>query len=126
MNYKLRRLARAFPTSQRIIPSMDNREPVALEVRDTGLYGRGVFAVADISPGRMIHVLAGDTITSAELVHMVNSGREPIDDPLQVGMQTYITLEDLSRSFNRSCNPNAGLRKRSELFWFRKLSRDSW
>jgi hypothetical protein len=92
-----------------------------LKVRNTRKYGKGVFAEADIAKGRVIHILGGDTMTSHDLVQRVNSGQERIDDPLQVGRRTYIDLDDFSRSFNHSCNPNAGIRKRSELFALRDI-----
>ena len=92
-----------------------------LKVRNTRRYGKGVFAEADIAKGRVIHILGGVTMTCHDLVQRVNSGKERIDDPLQVGRRTYIDLDEFSRSFNHSCNPNAGLRKRSELFALRDI-----
>ena len=91
------------------------------EVRDTARYGKGVFATSDIKAGSVIHILTGVTITIRELVNRVNSGNERIDDPLQVGMRTYIDLDSLSRTFNHSCAPNAGLRRRSTLFALRHI-----
>lgn len=87
-----------------------------LEVRDTKKYGKGVFAGEDIKKGRIIHVLSGKKMDILDLVRRVNSDKENIDDPLQIGKRTYIDLDKFSRCFNHSCNPNSGLRKNSEMF----------
>ena len=93
----------------------------AVEVRDTGQYGKGVFALENIAKGTVIHVFDGDNMSLNDFVQRVNSGTENPNDPLQVGMRTYIDLDDFSRSFNHSCDPNAGIRKRSELFALRTI-----
>src|ERR1019366_2835844 len=92
-----------------------------LELRHTGKFGKGVFTGGNIEKGSVIHMCSGDTVALNELVQRVNSGKERIDDPLQVGMRTYIDLDDFSRSFNHSCSPNSGVRKRSELFALRAI-----
>lgn len=90
-------------------------------IRDTRKYGKGVFAARDIKKGETIHVFGGVTVSARELIDRVNAGDENIDDPLQVGKRTYIDLDELSRTFNHSCEPNAALRKRSELFALRNI-----
>lgn len=92
-----------------------------MEVRDTGQYGLGVFALENVAKGSVIHVFDGETISIHDLVQRVNSGTENPNDPLQVGMRTYIDLDEYSRTFNHSCDPNAGIRKRSELFALRAI-----
>jgi hypothetical protein len=92
-----------------------------LEVKDTEHYGAGVFAMENISQRRVIHVLAGESISIKELIQRINSGTEAPNDPLQIGMRIYIDLDVLSRTFNHSCSPNAGLRKQSELFALRTI-----
>jgi len=92
------------------------------EVRDTGRYGHGSFATVDIPAGSTIQTLVGVTISYPEVVRRVLAGVEGIDDPLQVGVRTFLDLEESSRQFNHSCDPNAGLRKRSELFALRDIA----
>lgn len=58
-----------------------------------------------------------------DLVARVNSGKERANDPLQVGRRTYIDLDDVSRTFNHSCDPSLGIRKNSELFALRYISK---
>jgi SET domain-containing protein len=110
-----------MPTSSQNSPNPQRKPSPAVEIRDTGQYGRGVFALENIAKGTVIHVLGGETISLNDFVQRVNSGTENPNDPLQVGMRTYIDCDDLSRSFNHSCDPNAGLRKRSELFALRPI-----
>ena len=62
-------------------------------------------------------------MTLADFIERVNSGEEYIDDPLQIGRRTYIDLDEFSRLFNHSCNPNAGMRKTSEIFALRDIRR---
>jgi hypothetical protein len=74
-----------------------------------------------IPKGTVIHVFNGETVPVREIVARLNAGDENIDDPLQVGKRTYMDLDELSRTFNHSCDPNAALRKRSELFALRDI-----
>lgn len=90
--------------------------------KNTGRYGKGVFAARDIKKGEVIHVLSGKKMTVRDFIKKVNSDEENIDDPLQVGKRTYIDLDEVSRTFNHNCNPNAILRKRSELFAIKDIS----
>jgi uncharacterized protein len=96
---------------------MDHRKINSkLEIRDTKKYGNGVFATKDIAKDSIMCVLRGERMDVKELVNRVNSDKEYIDDPLQIGKRTYIDLDKNSRCFNHSCSPNAGLRKASEMF----------
>ncbi len=92
-----------------------------LIVKNTDKYGKGVFAGQDIKKGEIIHVLDGKKLTLKNLVDSVISGKENIDDPFQIGRQTYIDLDELSRTFNHSCDPSGGIRKKSELFALRDI-----
>lgn len=92
-----------------------------LTVKTTCRYGRGVFAASDIAKGTVIHVLSGERITLDEFVNRIFRGEERLDDPLQIGRRTYLDLDEFSRLFNHACEPNAGLRKTSELFALRNI-----
>lgn len=94
-----------------------------LVVKDTGRYGKGVYARENIRKGQVIYVLGGKRMTLGELVSKVLSGKERIDDPFQIGRRTYIDLDEFSRTFNHSCDPVGGLRKNSELFALRDIKR---
>lgn len=94
-----------------------------LVVKETGKYGKGVFAGEDIKRGQKIYILSGPTMTTKKFAEMVNSGNENIDDPLQVGKRTYIDLDKISRTFNHSCSPTTGIRNRSEMFALRGINK---
>lgn len=87
-----------------------------LILKDTLKYGKGVFAGEDIRKGKVIHVLSGEKMSLNIFIKKINAGAERIDDPLQIGCREYLDLDEFSRTFNHSCNPNAGLRGQSELF----------
>ncbi len=95
-----------------------------LKLLDTRKYGLGVFADEKIKKGQVIYFLNGEPISLAECIRRVDTGREIVDDPLQIGLKLYLDLDDLSRTFNHSCAPNAGLRGRSELFAIKDIQKD--
>jgi uncharacterized protein len=90
-------------------------------IKDTRKYGSGCYATCDIKRHETIHVMNGTTVTLLQMVALVTEGRERIDDPLQVGRKTYIDLDRTSRSFNHSCDPNAGISHRSTLVAVRDI-----
>jgi len=94
-----------------------------LKVKDTKKYGQGVFASDDIRKGRVAYVLSGEKMDGLDLIERINSDKEDINDPLQIGKRTYIDLDKISRTFNHSCNPNTGIRKTSEMFALRDIKK---
>lgn len=92
-----------------------------LVVKDTGTYGKGVYAGKDIAKGEVIHTLSGKRMSLSQVVDKINTGKENMDDPFQIGRRTYIDLDELSRTFNHSCDPNGGIRNVSELFALRDI-----
>lgn len=94
-----------------------------LIIRNTKKYGRGVFASKNIAKGEMIYILSGERMDIKDLVSRVNSDKENIDDPFQIGKRTYIDLDEESRTFNHSCEPNAGIRNTSDLFALRDIKK---
>ena len=94
---------------------------IKLEIRETRKYGKGVFASEDIKKGAIVYVLNGPTMSPDDFARMVNSDKENIDDPLQVGRRTYIDLDKISRIFNHSCDPTTGIRNRSDMFALRDI-----
>lgn len=92
-------------------------------VKDTKKYGKGVFAGEDIKKGQKIYVLGGERMDIKDFIEKVNSNKENIDDPFQIGKRTYLDLDEMSRTFNHSCNPNTGIRKTSEMFALRDIKK---
>jgi uncharacterized protein len=100
-----------------------NTSTKMFEVKNTKKYGKGVFATRDIKKGTIIHLLDGERLTLGQLANKVKDGDEDLNDPLQIGKRTYIDLDEISRTFNHSCDPNTGLRKRSEMFALRDITK---
>jgi uncharacterized protein len=94
------------------------------EIRNTNRYGNGVFALRNFKKGERIWNLNGKVVTLKECLKMIMNGAETNDDPLQIGKKIYIDLDFVSHAFNHSCTPNAGIRKRSELFALRDIKKD--
>ncbi len=92
--------------------------------KDTKKYGKGMYAGEDIEKGRIVHLMGGVRMDVKDLVKKVNSKKENIDDPFQIGKRTYIDLDEVSRTFNHSCDPSVGIRKNSEMFALRDIKKD--
>lgn len=101
--------------------SVPKRLQKTLEIRNTKKYGNGVYALCDIQKGHRLHTMSGKTTTIKKIADKITKGGEEPNDPFQVGRMTYIDLDEFSRTFNHSCNPNLGIRKRSELFALRDI-----
>jgi SET domain-containing protein len=86
-----------------------------LEIRTSGIHGRGVFARSPIQAGAHIFRLTGERVSTFECVRRVLAGRARMEDPLQIGDAEYLILDDVSILFNHSCNPNALIQKTSDL-----------
>lgn len=93
----------------------------AFIIKDTKKYGSGCFARKSLKRHELIHTMHGKTISLSQMVALVTHGKERIDDPLQVGRRTYVDLDTTSRSFNHSCEPNAGIRDRNSLVAIRDI-----
>ncbi|MFA5888845.1 MAG: SET domain-containing protein-lysine N-methyltransferase [Candidatus Paceibacterota bacterium] len=92
-------------------------------VKDTGKYGMGVFTDENIKKGTVIKVFNGEIINFDECIKRIHTGAEIQSDSLQVGLEMDMDLDELSRTFNHSCDPNAGHRKISELIAIRNIKR---
>ena len=101
---------------------MHNNYP-KLEIKDTKIYGMGVFALEDIGKGRVIRFFGGEVVSFSESIERIRSGEEAHDDTLQVGLELDMDLDEFSRTFNHSCNPNAGHRKMCELVAIRDIKK---
>ena len=84
----------------------------------------GVFASEDIKKGESICFLEGVEKSIPEIREEVINGDERVNDPLQVTENTYIDLEKPYVYFNHSCNPNAGMKGKNELFAIKDIKQD--
>lgn len=91
------------------------------EIKETKKYGKGVYAKELIKEGEIIYTLTGERINETDCDKMIEEGKISNDDPLQISRDQYFLLDDISRSFNHSCEPNAGLKGESILFAIRDI-----
>jgi len=70
------------------------------EVRKSKIAGNGEFATKTILKNMTICFLEGELCTLDEVIRRVNAGEEEASDPLGVGVEQYIDLDEVSRTFN--------------------------
>ena len=85
---------------------MDIKKLVAIQ--HSAISGEGSFAEEDIQKGSFITTLTG---TPFPKTHIIES-----DDPLQIDENTYVCLDHASKTINHSCDPNAGIRHKADLY----------
>jgi SET domain-containing protein len=88
---------------------------MSFQIQNSTIAGVGVYATSAISAGTIICIMSGEHIDFDEAVNRVKNGIEMESDPLATSMSTYIDLDETSRSFNHSCEPNAYIRSVNEL-----------
>lgn len=93
-----------------------------LEIRKSKIAGNGVFTNKKISKGETIHFLNGELCSLEEVLRRVNEGKEEESDPLGIDEEKYLDLDEVSRTFNHSCNPNAYIRGKNELVAMRDIN----
>lgn len=92
-----------------------------LKVKKSKIAGKGVFAASDIEQGKTICFFQGEEINLDEMIRRVDEGLENGSDPLGIGEELYLDLDELSRTFNHSCNPNAFIKGKNELIAIREI-----
>ena len=86
-----------------------------IKIGKSKIAGKGVFATSAIKKGRRICFLTGELCTLNGILKKVYDREEKSSDPLGVDVEEYIDLDELPRTFNHSCNPNAFIRGKNEL-----------
>lgn len=95
---------------------------VPVYVGEAGPCGRGVFAAVAIRRGSHVATLSGERLSYDACMERVRCGAERADDPLQIDNGMFIDLDDFSRLFNHSCDPNVGVRNVSDLYALRDIA----
>ena len=85
------------------------------EIKKSKIAGKGVFAIKKIKKGQTICFLNGELCTLDEMIKRVDEGKEKGSDPLGIEDETYLDLDEISRTFNHSCSQNAFIRGKNEL-----------
>lgn len=101
--------------------SAETPKGTQVELRESGVAGKGCFATKPIKEGETIHILRGELLTGPEIDKRIIAGEERPDDELQIGENLFFALDNPSYFFNHSCDPNGGIRGASELFALRDI-----
>lgn len=88
------------------------------------LGGLGIFATEDIQKGETIRVLSGKHLTGKEVDDKIISKKAFPDDEFQIDDDDFLELDKFSYHFNHSCDPNAGIRGKSELFAIKDIKKN--
>lgn len=98
----------------------------SLCVKDSGRYGKGVFAVEEIKKGDMLAVFGGYIMTAQEAELLPEEFRDAslqISEDFVIGSKESSEVEDTDY-FNHSCNPNAGFKGQIFLVTIRDIASD--
>ncbi|MAG38295.1 hypothetical protein CMI45_02830 [Candidatus Pacearchaeota archaeon] len=94
-----------------------------LIVKKSGISGKGVFAKSEIKKGGTILFLEGEEMDLNEVFRRIDSNEEVSGDPLQIGEDKYLDLNEFSRQINHSCDPNSFVREKNELVAMRDIEK---
>lgn len=83
---------------------------MAVEVRTSGIEGRGTFATTPLAAGDPVLVLTGEEVTLPTVLWRRLRGRlRSVDDLLMLqGHWRYLLPDERSMAVNHSCDPNCG------------------
>ncbi|MBI2631885.1 SET domain-containing protein [Candidatus Pacearchaeota archaeon] len=93
-----------------------------LKIKKSKIAGKGVFTTRRIRGGQTICFLEGELCSLDEMIRRVNEGKEEPSDPLEIGDEEYLDLNEISRTFNHSCDPNAFIKGKNELVAIKEIN----
>lgn len=82
-------------------------------------FGHGLFAKQNIVAGEKIMTFVGEVI---DFEKAISKGSQYEGDPLQIGKDLYMNLEEPGRFVNHSCEPNAGVTNDVELIALQNIN----
>lgn len=98
-----------------------------VEKRSSGIEGRGLFAIEDISVGEIVVVKGGTIMTRTQrdqLELTMGPAEIQISDDLFIGPVTPQTREEGMMHLNHSCEPNVGIFGQITFVAMRNIKRD--
>ena len=95
-----------------------------IKLKKSKINGKGIFASENIKKNETICFLKGKEKNIPQIKKEYLEGKEKINDPLQIKEDTYIDIEKPYLYFNHSCNPNAGIREKNELFAIKNIKKE--
>ena len=94
-----------------------------IETRKSTISGYGAFAKEKIAKGELIMTLVGESFITDDIDKACKERGIGECDPLQIDDVTYLDLTPTSKYINHSCEPNAGIRKNSDLIAIKEIER---
>ncbi|MCX6749683.1 MAG: SET domain-containing protein [Candidatus Pacearchaeota archaeon] len=94
-----------------------------LEIKKSKVSGKGVFADNNINKFQTICFLEGEVMNIKEMIKRVDDEKERGSDSLGIDDEVYLDLDELSRTFNHSCNPNAFIMGKNELVALKNIKK---
>lgn len=95
-----------------------NMENLKIEVKETGRYGKGLFASCDVKKGEIVIDFSGGKIYEAK------KASELFDDhAIQFADHKWINTPGIGRFINHSCSPNCGVRGNFEFVAMRRIKK---
>lgn len=85
--------------------------------------GNAVFAGRDYRKGEFVHRLNGAAHEPRFLSYTAEDFKRALFHPLQIGPARYLRLDAPSIYFNHACEPNMGVRGRSDLYALRAIKK---
>lgn len=82
-------------------------------------FGQGLFAKKTLAAGETILTFVGEVI---DFDKAILKAPQYEGDPLQIGKNLYMNLEEPGRFVNHSCEPNAGVRNDVELVALKEIN----
>ena len=94
-----------------------------VEIKSSAISGLGTFATQKIAFGEYITTLSGEHVHSdPDITKVCKKFKVSGDDPLQIDDALFLILNHQSKTINHACNPNAGLRNKSDLYAIREIN----
>lgn len=95
---------------------MDDVHFNRVEIKTSLISGKGTFATQKIAAGEYIATLSGESLITTDINRCCLEKGMPVDDPLQIGDSLFLLLNYESKTINHSCEPNSGIKNRSDLY----------
>ena len=101
---------------------MDNPKVI---VKETGKYGKGLFAKDDISKGEIIADWTDGKVYEAEKCSYLpkNIKKNPRDYAIQFEEHKWINTDGIGRHINHSCNPNCGIKGKFQIVTMKDIKK---
>ncbi len=92
-----------------------------IEVRNSPIHGKGVFALKPIAKGEILHQMKGKKVGFFKCLWLILTKQVQIDMPLQIDKNSYFILDKFSESFNHSCEPLCAITEKNEIIAIKNI-----